>query len=204
MSTRLIALFLFPAAVLCGGCSDQPVPKIDLAEAAARGLVNVSGAGNGLETIKVSLDSTTDLPLEVTIGPGVLFQAGSDRTQNMVTREEKKVALRGRGHTETVVIEAACVNMHKDMPSPSKTFALGKTPAADNLKKLVSYPAFRKQRFRVQQFAIWTITDNPATRERYMGLGPFIATLPSDDEMRAIRALFLEAGIPTAEYGALR
>jgi hypothetical protein len=65
-------------------------------------------------------------------------------------------------------------------------------------------PDFSKQSFRVQQFAIWTITDNP-TRKGYVGLGTFVSgSGPSDAEMAKIKALFTAAGIDQKKYQALR
>jgi hypothetical protein len=64
-------------------------------------------------------------------------------------------------------------------------------------------PEFYTETYRVQQFAIWTITDNPA-RGEYIGIGTFgLGTRPSDEEMNEIRYLFETAGIATGQYQAL-
>jgi hypothetical protein len=76
-------------------------------------------------------------------------------------------------------------------------------PASEDLKRLLSLPNFLERTFGVQQFAIWTITDNP-TRGGYVGLGCFgVGSGPSDEEMQGIGALFEQAGIPTDRYQAL-
>lgn len=56
---------------------------------------------------------------------------------------------------------------------------------------------------RVQQFAIWTITDNP-TKDGYVGIGSFgFGSGPGKTELARIKALFKAAGIPTTKYRAL-
>ena len=63
--------------------------------------------------------------------------------------------------------------------------------------------SFGDETFRFQQFAIWTITDNPS-RDEYVGLVYFgLGSGPSDEEMLTIDALFEAAGISTAKYQAL-
>jgi hypothetical protein len=64
---------------------------------------------------------------------------------------------------------------------------------------------FSEASARVKQFAIWTITDNPE-RGGYMGIStgflPY-GSGPDDDEIEAIRTLFISAGISTGKYQAL-
>jgi hypothetical protein len=75
----------------------------------------------------------------------------------------------------------------------------------EDLIRLLTEPSFSGQEFRVQQFAIWTITDNPG-RYGYVGLSRFgiSGTGPSDEEMELIRQLFTSAGIPLEHYQALQ
>jgi hypothetical protein len=68
---------------------------------------------------------------------------------------------------------------------------------------LLKAPDFAGQTFRVRQFAIWTITDNP-TRTGYVGLGSFgIGSGPRDEEIAVIRQLFVKAGLDPTAYLAL-
>jgi hypothetical protein len=93
--------------------------------------------------------------------------------------------------------------MELGVPEESDTFSVSTAPTSEDLVKLLSLPNFLEETFRVQQFAIWTITDNP-TRAGYVGLGRFgVGSGPSDEEMQRIRALFEQAVIPTDRYQAL-
>jgi len=79
------------------------------------------------------------------------------------------------------------------------------TPVSGDLVKLLYLPDFHEETSRVQQFAIWTITDNPE-RDGYMGIATgfqIFGTDPSDDEIDRIRVLFEKAGILTDKYKAL-
>ena len=90
------------------------------------------------------------------------------------------------------------------IPDEEDGFTISREPVADDLLKLLNLPAFQEAYSFVQQFAIWTITDNPP-RDGYRGLGYFgVGYPPDEEEMAEIRALFEEAGIPTENYQALR
>jgi len=94
--------------------------------------------------------------------------------------------------------------MELDMPGESDTFLIRSVPATEDLAKLLNLPDFADETFRVQQFAVWTITDNP-TRDGYIGIGYFgFGTGPDDEEILRIQALFANAGISTDNYQALQ
>jgi starvation-inducible outer membrane lipoprotein len=178
--------------------------KLELSEAISKGLVRVTGSGNGLETISISIESKSDESLELAIQSGTIFKALSGSTQSMVTREEVTVVLGPRGSKVSISIDAACANMYLNTPDEDDKFAVRKTPASDDLKKLLALSEFRREDFRVQQFAIWTITDNPS-REGYVGIGEFgLGSGPDKDELQRIRTLFEKAEISTEKYRALR
>ena len=78
------------------------------------------------------------------------------------------------------------------------------TRSTANLRALVNAPSFAEADFRVQQFAVWTLTDNP-TRTGYVGIGSLgVGSGPDADELAEIKALFKEAGIDPSKYRALR
>ena len=108
------------------------------------------------------------------------------------------------GSEESLTLPAACANMELDAPGESRSFLVSTTPAPEDLIKLLNLPAFLEEPFRVQQFAIGTITDNPP-RGGYVSLGHFgVGSSPSDEEMQRIRTLFQQAGISAAPYQALQ
>jgi hypothetical protein len=93
--------------------------------------------------------------------------------------------------------------MELGVPEESDEFSISTAAVPQDLNKLLSLPGFLNEDFRVQQFGIWTITDNPP-RGGYVGLGYFgVGSGPDDEEMQTIRALLKQAGIPTDRYQAL-
>jgi len=166
--------------------------------------VQITGSGDGLESINTSIQSKSATPLEVTIPVGTIFKASSRDTQSMVTTETETVALDSRGETRSIRIDAACATMYRETPGERDSFTVANTPASDDLKRLLTLPEVGRKDFRVQQFAIWTITDNPG-RDEYVGVGQFeFSNGPDKDEIKRIRTLFEKAGISTRKYRALR
>jgi hypothetical protein len=177
---------------------------IDLAEAEEKGLVQAEITGRDLDWIDLVLESLAPDPLELTIEIGTIFQAQSSGTQNMVVTEAATVFLEAEGSAEGVVAQVACANMQRHIPDEEDQFTISREPVPEDLLKLLNLPAFHEAYSFVQQFAIWTITDNPP-RDGYRGLGYFgVGFPPDEEEMADIRALFEEAGIPTENYHALR
>ena len=135
--------------------------------------------------------------------PGLIFEAGASGVQNMVVIGHTVVLL-SEGETDDVNVPVACSNMNLDMPSEENGFTIRREATNPDLLKLLNLPAFENQDFRVQQFAIWTISDNPA-RDDYVGLGYYgVGSGPDDEEMQLIRSMFEQAGIDTGQYRALQ
>ena len=184
-----------------------PTPRglvIDLAEAEEQGLVQADITGRDLDWIDLVLESLTPDSLEVEIPIGTLFQAQSSGTQNMVVIAESMVFLETEGSSEPLTLQVSCASMQLHIPDEEDQFTISREPVPADLVKLLNLPAFQEAYSFVQQFAIWTITDNPP-RDGYRGLGYFgVGYPPDEEEMADIRALFEEAGIPTENYQALR
>ena len=181
-----------------------PAPiAIDLIEAVADNLVEATVSGDGLEKIEVTLKSTSNDSLEVSIPCGTIFGAQSTGVQNMVVIEEKVLYLKSRDSVVSDIIDVACAVMELSVPDVWDAFNVSMVPAPEDLIKLLNVPGFSNETFRVKQFAIWTITDNPSKGE-YVGLGYFgSGTGPSWEEMNKIETLFENAGISTEKYRAL-
>lgn len=210
VSIPVVALLLTLVGSGCG-CAvthlPTPTPRglvIDLAEAEEQGLVKAEVTGRSLETIDLLLESLAPDPLEITIEIGTIFQAQSSGTQNMVVIEATSVFLEAKGSVVSTGAHVACASMHRSIPDEEDGFTISREPMPADLLKLLNLPAFQEAYSFVQQFAIWTITDNPPP-DGYRGLGYFgVGYPPDEEEMAEIRALFEEAGIPTENYQALR
>ena len=185
----------------------KPPVYVDLVEAVDGGLIGVSAAGTGYITyIKMSLTSNSDEILEVAILPGTIFTSPASGIQSMVVID-RELVIRVYPHemTELFNVDAACASMELDAPEESNSLTLTAAAPPEDLVKLLGLPDFYEEDFRVQQFAIWTITDNPE-RDGYMGIATgfqIFGTGPSDEEMAKIRTLFEKAGISTDKYKAL-
>jgi len=133
---------------------------------------------------------------------GTVFEPDSSRTQNMVTLVEKKVKLSTYGERKSFSIAVACANMNRDTPDKNDSFKISTTKVPGDLSRLLKLDKFHETSSRVQQFAIWTITDNPQ-RNGYMRI-VFIGfgSGPTDNEMQTIKELFINAGIPLVKYRA--
>ncbi len=179
---------------------------VELIEARNMGLVDIDATGSGsINRIRMSLASNTDDNLEVTILPGTIFTSSTAGVQSMVIIIEKLVLLSSYETTEPFNVDAACANMELDAPEEINSLVLSDVVAPPDLIKLLDLPDFQQETYRVQQFAIWTITDNPE-RDGYIGIvtdfGIF-GTGPNDEEVQKITLLFEKAGILIGEYKAL-
>ena len=182
----------------------ESMKQSTLAEAISRGEVDASIQGNGLEKLEVSLKLKVDFSLEVSVEPGTIFEALSGGVQNMVVRRPAVVVLRP-GTQVSLELEVSCANMQKKEPHVNDSFKVAQSPAAGDLQKLLALPGFAFAPLRVQQFAIWTLTDNPV-RDAYVGIsatGGFGAG-PTAEELSAIKVLFGQAGIDPPKYNGFR
>lgn len=182
----------------------QEVVYVELAAAVQAGLVEASAIGAGsIDRVGVSLASKSDDILRVSIMPGVIFTASAAGVQSMVIITWVEVLLDPYEEAEPFYMDAACANMELDAPGDTDTMQLSSATPSEDLLKLLELEEFCAETTRVKQFAIWTITDNPA-RDGYVGIGYWgMGSGPSDEEMEAIRTLFINAGISTEEYQAL-
>jgi hypothetical protein len=182
-----------------------PAQDVELREALADGMVSVSGTGDGLQRLDVELTSKVDFDLDVSIEVGTQLEPRARGTQLMVVLEAQTVSLAANATAE-VTLDVACAEMHQEMPTGDDTFrVLDDVPTSD-LVRLLETPEFRDFSGRVQQFAVWTITNNPK-RNDYVGLTSgfsVFGTGPSNEEIASIRTLFEFAGIDTSKYRALK
>lgn len=180
------------------------INQVELAAAQAKGLVEVTAAGNDLAYLKLTLKSRSADPLEVVIPAGSLFEATSRSVQNMVVRTEQRIELAAAEQEVSLLIPVACANMERETPGGGDRFTLSRTSPGNDLMKLLRLADFQNQSFETQQFAIWTITNNPGPYE-YVGIGTFGAgSGPGDEDLRHIRSLFKQAGIDPGKYRAIR
>jgi hypothetical protein len=183
----------------------QPSTIIELREAVARGLVQANITGRNLEEIDLTLKSNSDIFVVVEILPGTVFKADpsvltNQVVQSMVVVDVEKSFLEPYGNS-SFSINVACANMKLIQPTRSVAFIIETSPTSEDLTKLLNLADFNDAGFRIQQFAIWTITDDPA-HDGYTSIGSSYSggSGPSNTEIESIHALFVAAGIETQKY----
>jgi hypothetical protein len=179
-------------------------PAIELSAAVSADKIAITLRGESLQGLELTLESKIDTSIRVVVNPATMFIPGASGTQAMVVIEKEVVTLEAEATVE-VELEVACAEMHDETPTSDDGFRLASKRAPSALVKLLKLPAFGDQEFRIQQFAIWTITDNP-TRTGYVGLSSSDGSggEPTSAELERVADLFAEAGIPAGHYRALR
>jgi hypothetical protein len=166
------------------------------------GLVVAQPAGNGIETMDLSLSSKSRSVLDVTVDAGMMFEANSSNVQSMVATNTTDVTLNPGDSGVTLTVDVSCTNMNLEAPAQGDTFYVQGSHSSD-LRHLVNLADFQQASPRVQQFAVWTITDNP-TRDGFVELCSTDCSGPTDDEMNQIRQLLVEAGMDASKYAAFQ
>ena len=179
-------------------------PAIELAAAVSADKIAITLRGESLQGLELTIESKIDTSIRVVVNPATMLIPGASGTQSMVVIEKEVVTLEAR-ETVEVELDVACAEMHDETPTSDDGFRLASKRAPSELVKLLKLPAFGDQEFRIQQFAIWTITDNP-TRTGYVGLSSSDGSggEPTATELERVANLFAEAGIPAGHYRALR
>jgi hypothetical protein len=174
--------------------------RVTLQQALSDGIVVASINGGGLTQINLTLKPTVELNLEIEIEPGTMFISGTEGVQNMVLRQGEIVYLKPELEVG-LELEVSCANMERKQPEFSDEFTISAEPASEDVLKLLALEDFRFVDIDLQQFAIWTITDNPYDRYSYIAIesGGY-SHLPQDFEIEAMRSLFAQAGIDTSKY----
>jgi hypothetical protein len=175
---------------------------ITLDDAISQGLVQMTSFGGGLQSVGLSIESLSNSLLNITVTAGTKFQSQSAGVQSMVVLYNDSRLLKPNDN-ETINVGVACMNMNLAMPESTDSFTISHNIPED-LTKLLHVSSLRAAGFRVVQFAIWTITNNPS-RSEFTSIGSRADFLgPSDAEMQSVQALFQAAGIDPQNYRAFQ
>ena len=171
-----------------------------LQEALTEGLVVATISGNGLSQVTLKIKPKVELNLEIEILPGTIFLSGTEGVQNMVVRQHQMVYIKPEVEVG-IELEAACINMELKQPTYSDVFTISTEPVDEDLARLLALEDFRFQSTKLQQFAVWTITENPQKLYYFASIesGGYSEGLMESD-VDILRALFEEADIDTSKY----
>lgn len=174
--------------------------SMSIFDATRTGDLSASATGDGLEFVRVTVVSRRNRTWRVTIPAGTRFLSDG-HVQNMISRGSLVFILEP-GETTTFAVSVSCMNMHLPEPKSSDVLRLEPPESRGDLARLVATPSFANAAFRVQQFAVWTVTDNPGPGQ-FVGIGSSLSPFgsgPTDSEIAILRRLFYEAGIETTKY----
>jgi hypothetical protein len=207
LKKKLALLTLFGLLlIILAACGDPtPAPtRIELKEALANGQLQAEIFGSGLDVIKLNLALKGRNPLQISVPAGTVFQPQNPKLPSMLVRQGGDVVVTENSGQKTALnLAVASLDMNLTPPSASDTYILSKIQPAPELLKLISLPDFSAEPIAIQQYAIWTITNNPK-REAYPAFGSFKNTVAaSSADFQRIRALFEKAKIPISNYQAL-
>jgi hypothetical protein len=167
--------------------------------------VEISITGDGLSRIDLKLEPKVDFSLSLEIEVGTVFLSEAAGVQNMVVRKQTFVYVTP-GLEASLELDVSCANMSKKQPGRDDTFSVLPDLAPQDLLALLGLAEFAFEPMRIQQFSVWTITDNPA-RDGYVGITASFSTEgsgPTADELARMRELFRLAGLDLMKYSALQ
>ncbi|MBA3072242.1 MAG: hypothetical protein FP831_01475 [Anaerolineae bacterium] len=174
--------------------------SLTLQEAITEGVVVATISGNGLSQINLSLKPNIDVNYEIEILPGTMFISATEGVQNMVVRQGQIVYLKPEMEI-SLELEVSCANMTLKEPSYADAFSVSTEPINEDLLRLIQSENFTYLDLTIQQFAIWTITDNPYDTNSYTGItiGNY-KEKPNELMIKIMRGQFEQAGIDTTKY----
>lgn len=173
---------------------------LTLQQALTDGVVVATITGGGLSQVEISIKPKVEQNFEIIIEPGTMLISSSEGVQNMVVREEQIIYLKPELEVG-LELDVSCANMHLDQPSFSNSFTVSPDPATGDLRRLLALQDFRFLDLILQQFAIWTITDNPVSTYDYVGIDSGgVTRYPQENEIEIMKSLFIEAGIDFTNY----
>jgi hypothetical protein len=179
--------------------------QITLRTAVQEGWVEISITGDGLSSIDLKIEPKVNFNVDLEIEAGTVFLSDAAGVQNMVVRKQSFVHATPELEAE-IELEVSCANMSKKQPGKENTFTVLPDLAPEDLINLIDLADFAFEPMRIQQFSIWTITDNPS-RDGYVGLTSSFSSEgsgPTDDELARIKELFLMANLDITKYNVLQ
>jgi|GEM_PF-4594678 hypothetical protein len=172
LATAALVLVLVGLAT-CMGLATNGQKEVDFVEAVEHGLIEFQIHDiHGLVSIDLDVrNRSTDDSLRIVILPGVVFYSVDDEVQDLVV-VRKVVALVAPGEHKTVTVPIACADMTDAQPTSGTQFEnhIGRMNLS-TLQMLVQSDAYQEATFRIQQFALWLLIDQPETRYDFSGLG---------------------------------
>lgn len=186
-----------------------------------KGLVVASARGGGLSSASIRLEAKGPGRLTVEVAPATYLGARAAGVQNMVVTRSATASLSPVQPPAQLDVAVACVNMPLEAPAGDHDLVIQPLPSrADrpakwaDLRKLLSSAAFTELGRVQQQFAVWTITDDPSSAEAYKqisvtevprpGAAASLPPRPHGPDLDRVRTTLQQAGIDPSRYLVFR
>ncbi len=155
---------------------------MDMLAALAQGKIEATFYGNGDESVRGRIRTSTFGPDEITVAPGTQFWAQQEGLQGMTTLGWVPIDLRGRPFV-IVEIPTACTNY--DLPAPSRWDKMIPYCCPSPKMAALTSAIGRVQPSRpVVQLAVWAVANNP-TWQQVLGYAEGKATSDNEEEQAA-------------------
>lgn len=193
-----------------GDAPEAEAAERELLQAERQGLVQLETRGVDLASVRLHLQSNMARPLRLTVEAGTVFDPiDQPSVQSMVVVQRRVISLPALAKDECEVA-TACLHMHLQTPTAHHRFRGNSSRASGDLARLLAVPGFSDQPATVRQYAIWTLTDNPAPDQYARVVLSLFATpgmgahaLPAETQSE-VGDWLSRAGIRTERYALFR
>jgi hypothetical protein len=227
----LICSAVFTGVVIFLFVQWKKAGKIGAQQAQQKHLASLSVNGAGLQRVVVTVRSRTWRPLSLRFPKGTIVRSASSAVQDMVLTDDNELFVTPYA-TKSSEVDAACMNMTRKEPKKADRLTIDPEAIVPlPIAKLITSPLFKSSSYRIRQFAIWIITDDPL-KSGFTGIGNAGAVLgalrdaatadvgsqaeglkrfkdiaaaqgpPTEKEFFEVEALFKEVGLNPADYRA--
>ncbi len=180
---RICAMVVIVLTALSLGYAEE----VDLRQALQRGEVWAQFRGWGQGAVRGTIGRSAYGPQQLSIGPGMQFQAQRRGVQGMMTIGQTRVDLRGQSLVQ-VTIPAVCTNLGWRTPTAADVLIPVKHPNT-RLADVAAAASRRRIALPVTQLATWAVANNPprAGIERY--LNEVVAAVQAPPQLEKSRLL---------------
>lgn len=156
------------AVIVLTAVSVSYADEVDLRQALLRGEVWAQFRGWGQGAVRGTIGRSAYGPQQLSIGPGMQFQAQRRGVQGMMTLGQTHVDLRHQSVAQ-VIIPAVCTNLGWRSPTAADILIPVKRPNS-RLADVAAVASRRRLALPVVQLAAWAVANNPprADIERYL------------------------------------
>ncbi len=194
-----------------GACDASSPVNIEAREGERNGTLEVEADGeNTLSSVSVAVkrgQNAANSSYVVQVKAGTVFLNGNGGGQNMVVTEGASLTL-GCGEAEiSMPVDAACIDMHKDVPSSSDSMTVDTDPYDHEAEVAAVLQAAKGGDNNARQMAVWIVRSNPQS----LGEMPFVSTglgEPDQSEqerrLEGARKILAKAGLDPSSYAVFQ